>query len=117
MYLGGSTKSSLSLALFMLSLAVRDGWITIRSRLFPGLQTTEGIASVACLVRLRRGRRLVPEEHYSNILHGARSSTSTSSSLPASMSARVTATSSGLGEGSELDGVGTRRTFLVKARC
>lgn len=35
-------------------------WIIARSRLFPGLQTTEGTASVACLVRLRRGRRLVP---------------------------------------------------------
>jgi len=44
------------------------GWITTFSRLFLGLQTTEGIASVVCLVRLRRGRRLAHLEHYSNIL-------------------------------------------------
>ena len=99
MYLGGLDKSSLVLTWLILSLAVR-GWVDNLSRLFPGLQTVEGIASIACLVRLRRGRRLVRLEHYGNILHGARSMTSTSSNLPDLTISVVTETSSGLGVGS-----------------
>jgi len=40
------------------ALRSEDGWFSSCSRLFPGLQTTEGISSAACPVRLRRGRRL-----------------------------------------------------------
>jgi hypothetical protein len=36
------------------------GWVAVRFRLFPGLQTTGGIAPVACLVRLRSRRNLSP---------------------------------------------------------
>jgi hypothetical protein len=36
--------------------------------LFPGLQTADGIVSAACLVRLRRSRRLARLEHYSSTL-------------------------------------------------
>lgn len=67
-YLGGSTKSSLSLAIPNSALRSENGWISSCSRLFPGLQTVGGIASTACLVRLRRSRRLARLEHYSNTL-------------------------------------------------
>jgi len=100
-YRGGFAKSSLTLALLILSLAVR-GRVGDLSRVFSGLQMMEGIASITCLIRLRRGRRLVRLEHYCNILHGARSSTSISKSSPALTISRVIAASSGLGVASPL---------------
>ena len=64
----GSTKSSLSLALLILSLAVRGRVDYVLFPLVPRASDSGGIASTVCLVRLRRSRRLAQLEHYSNTL-------------------------------------------------